>query len=344
MPVAAYREGGVPGGAGNGFSVIHGTLDPASDPQGYAQVHRQGPSVVAIGKFDGIHRGHRALLARILLEARRRNLQAGVATFDVHPREAMTGVKHQYLTSLEERKALFADAGLDFMLLLRATPRLFAMEAKEFASSLVKALSTEVVVVGTNFRFGRKAVGDVNTFVELGIDAIAVDLHSGNGGTVSSSRIREELRAGRVECVADLLGRPYCVGGEITEEEGSRCLVEISPSSALPAAGAYTGQIAFNEVGVSSSHPAVLIIPSQSAGTTRVHVVRRDGRGALTRHARSARVVFERGCLDGRPPGASHGGGPMPMHVLPREVSRVAHSVATLHDGVDASHGVLATM
>ena len=162
-------------------------------------------------------------------------------------------------------------------------------------------------------------------------------------GTEAPCRRAESARnsgPAELSAVADLLGRPYCVGGEITEEEGSRCLVEISPSSALPAAGAYTGQIAFNEVGVSSSHPAVLIIPSQSAGTTRVHVVRRDGRGALTRHARSARVVFERGCLDGRPPGASHGGGPMPMHVLPREVSRVAHSVATLHDGVDASHGV----
>lgn len=272
---------------------MHGTLDPASDPDGYAQVRQRGASVVAIGKFDGVHRGHCLLLSRTLAEARQRGLQAGVVTFDVHPREVLSGVPWYYLTTPQERTDLFADAGMDFVLLLRSTPELFAVAAEHFAVALARALDCRAVVVGANFRFGRGALGDANTLARAaGVHAIALDLLAGSGDAVSSSRIRQELEAGRVDRAAELLGRPISVSGVLEVEALRRWVVKVPPRLALPAPGAYEGRVVFTEPEVSARQPAVVFVPA-SRYATQLRVVpypgvNEPGRGRLVR------VLFER--------------------------------------------------
>ena len=181
------------------MTVVHGTLDIASDPEGYGLVRGGGPSVVAIGKFDGVHLGHRRLLGRALAEAQRRDVQAGVVTFDAHPREVLQRARHSYLSTPADRLKLFADAGMDFALLLKATRDFFAMDAEAFVSGLIDALQCRAIVVGANFRFGRSAAGDTTTLARLsnmyGAEAIVLDLLTGLGQPVSSTRIRR--RTGR---------------------------------------------------------------------------------------------------------------------------------------------------
>ncbi len=224
------------------MTVIHGTLDTASDPDGYGLVRGGGPSVVAIGKFDGVHLGHRRLLGRALAEAQQRDVQAGVVTFDTHPLEVLQRVPHSYLSTPADRLKLFADAGMGLVLLLKATRDFFAMDAEAFVSGLIGALQCRAIVVGANFRFGRRATGDTTTLARLssmyGADVIVLDLLAGLGQPVSSTRIRQELEAGEVELAVRLLGRPISVCGKLRVEAPRRWLVEVQHRLALPAPGA----------------------------------------------------------------------------------------------------------
>jgi riboflavin kinase/FMN adenylyltransferase len=274
------------------LALAHGSLDVSSDPDGYARIHRRGPTVATIGKFDGIHRGHRALLSRTTSEARRRGCQAGVVTFDRHPREALLGLPHRYLTCLEQRRALLADAGIDFMLLLRATKALFATEPEAFVRGLVAALKCRAIVVGADFRFGRMAEGDVALLSHiagtLGVEVIAVGLRESRGGVVSSTRIRAALGAGRVELVGDLLGRPFSVRGMVRDADRRGARIDVAPDAAVPSTGAYLGRIASDpsstpggheivEVTEASGQPPCIRIPYRAAtnlaGGTPVTVV-----------------------------------------------------------------------
>jgi riboflavin kinase/FMN adenylyltransferase len=277
------------------INVIRGTLDPASDPEGYARIRKRGPSVLTIGKFDGIHRGHGALLRATVQQARRLGAQSGAVTFDVHPREVLQGVRHQYLTSLEERLELLADAGIDFVHVLRATPELFASDADDFATTLAAALNAELIVVGANFRFGRCAAGDIRTLARLGIPAIAVELDGGAAGAVSSSRIREELHAGRVECAAELLGRPYAVGGVIAAEEREHWLVAVTPELALPAPGAYSGRAQFARRAATPDRPTDLLVAPLINGrrASLIRVQRDDDAQVSAERDGAVRIVFE---------------------------------------------------
>jgi FAD synthetase len=166
-------------------------------------------------------------------------------TFDVHPAELLRGERRQYLTTLDERIDLFAAAGLEFVVVLRATRALFAMTAEEFAAALVTALGCRAIVVGSNFRFGRGGTADIDTLraiaQPLGARAIALDLLPGFGEPVSSSRIRAAVRSGRVEHAAELLGRPFALAGVVVEVEHGRCTTTMPPNLVRPPAGRYAG-------------------------------------------------------------------------------------------------------
>jgi FAD synthase len=275
-------------------TVVRGTLDPASDRLGYAAVRRRGPSVVAIGKFDGVHRGHRELLSGTRAEAERRGLQAGVVTFDRHPGEVLRGARHRYLSTVEERAELLAEAGIDFVLLLRTSPELLSQAPEDFVGDLSAALDCRTIVVGADFRFGRGATGDVAMLAELaqsrGIQTIAVSLAAGLGDVVSSTRIREELGSGRVDRAAALLGRPFSVPGVLHATAGRQWMVTISPRLMLPAAGSYRGRVELVQDGVTTSS-AVVVVAAAADSHLRV-VPLREGRPGNLRPG-PVRVFFD---------------------------------------------------
>jgi riboflavin kinase/FMN adenylyltransferase len=163
---------------------------------------------VAIGSFDGVHRGHGRLL-----ETARSAAPAGttVVTFWPHPRLVL-GNRVELLSSLERRLELLeAQGGVDEVLVVQFTPDVAALEPEEFADRVLRRIGAKTVVAGENFRFGRAAAGDGALLERLGFDVLLVPLLEG----VSSTRIRSLLREGDVVAAARLLGRPAEIEGVV---------------------------------------------------------------------------------------------------------------------------------
>jgi riboflavin kinase / FMN adenylyltransferase len=164
------------------------------------------PRAVALGTFDGVHRGHR----RVLDAAVAAGETSTAVTFDPHPRVAL-GYGVELLTSLERRLELLDDAGLDEALVVDFDLEVAQLTPDEFVQRVLVPIGTEVVVAGANFRFGRGRSGDLELLRRVGLDVRAVPLVE----NVSSTRIRDLLRAGEVERAARLLGRPAEVEGTV---------------------------------------------------------------------------------------------------------------------------------
>jgi len=216
-----------------------------------------GPSVVTVGMFDGVHRGHRALLDRVAAEAAARGLPAGAVTFDRHPLEVLRPeAKPPLLTTLDRKVALLGAAGMDFVLVLAFTEELSQVTAEAFAREvLMDGVGARAVVVGDNFRFGHKAAGDPALLAELGrprgVAVVAVPLHADGGEPVSSTRIRAELARGDVRAAAASLGRAYAVEGVVVRGDGRggrelgipTANLKVGGDLALPANGVYAGYL-----------------------------------------------------------------------------------------------------
>lgn len=253
-----------------GITVVEGSLGDSAGADDFVRLRRRGPSVVAIGKFDGVHRGHQQLLVRTLAEARRHGITPGVVTFDVHPGEVLHRRQHRYLTLKAERLALLKAAKMEFVVLLHSTPELFAMPPEAFVDALVAALSCKMIVVGANFRFGKGAAGTPDTLRSMsarhGTRVVTQGLLPDNATAVSSTRIRRELAAGRVTDVAALLGRPLSVSGTLQVAGQGPWTVTVPAEQALPVAGAYEGELGLRDNdGQWTRRPVVVSTPS--AGT-----------------------------------------------------------------------------
>lgn len=178
-------------------------------------------AVTTIGNFDGIHRGQRAILDRVVSRARELGAPSALITFDPHPlallrpREAPAR-----LTTAAQKERLVEEAGIDFLLVLAFDAELAARSADDFVRSfLVHQLAVREVFVGKTFHFGKRREGDVELLKrlgdKLGFDAEGVDEVRWEGEAVSSTRIRSALLDGRVEDAMAMLGRPYELVGEV---------------------------------------------------------------------------------------------------------------------------------
>jgi riboflavin kinase/FMN adenylyltransferase len=194
--------------------VTHGTLQEAA----------AGRRAVTIGNFDGVHRGHRALLDRVTAKARDLNIGSCVLTFEPHPREffgrAGKGAAPGRLTRLRDKIELIAEAGVDQVHVARFDARLAALPAERFVSDvLVRGLGTRWLAVGRDFRYGQGRAGDFTSLERAGrregfeLEAIAdVAL---DGERVSSSSVRAALEAGDLRRAERLLGHTYTISGRV---------------------------------------------------------------------------------------------------------------------------------
>jgi riboflavin kinase / FMN adenylyltransferase len=199
----------------------------------------QRPRAVAIGTFDGVHLGHRAVLAA----AQAAGLIATAVTFEPHPRIAF-GYEVELLTTLERRLELIGEAGISEVLVVEFDDAFSRQSPEGFVQRILRPLGAEVVVAGGNFRFGQGRSGDLGTLRELGIDARAVPLVEG----VSSSRIRDLLRSGEIERAAKLLGRPPELDGLVVAGDARgdtlgfpTANLRLDPLLLVPAYGIYAG-------------------------------------------------------------------------------------------------------
>ena len=184
-----------------------------------------GASVVTIGVFDGVHRGHQRILARAAAAARDLRLPLVVVTFDPHPAGVIRPGSHPaQLCSLRRRAQLLGEHGADAVCVLEFTPEFSGLSPEEFVRTvLADRLHIRRVVVGENFRFGHRAAGDLALLAELGekydFQAEGIPLLAEDGATMSSSAIRDLVAAGEVAGAARGLGRPHRVEGVVVRGE-----------------------------------------------------------------------------------------------------------------------------
>src|SRR5699024_3768495 len=178
------------------------------------------PSVVTLGNFDGVHRGHRAVLKLVVDTAKQHDLMSVAVTFDPHPRLVRLPEEPLVpIVSLPQKAQLLASCGLDATLVIHYTLNFARQTAEQFVENiLVNALNARIVVVGTDTRFGAGNSGDINTLRQLGkyygFDVVRVD-DVGESERWSSSWVRDTLEAGKVAQAGRILGRYHTVEGEI---------------------------------------------------------------------------------------------------------------------------------
>jgi riboflavin kinase/FMN adenylyltransferase len=220
-----------------------------------------GPSVVTIGNFDGVHRGHRVVLGRVVDRARALDARAVAITFDPHPLAVLYPERApQPLSTVGHKLELLASEGLDGVLVMPFTHELAAQSPRQFVEeTMVAGLGARAVVVGGDMRFGKGNAGNVDTLRELGkelgfeVEVVADEGVGERDGDRrwSSTWVRELVAAGEVEAAADVLGRPHRVTGVVVHgdhrgRELGYPTANLSPDAvgAVPADGVYAGWLA----------------------------------------------------------------------------------------------------
>jgi len=236
-----------------------------------------GPSVVTLGNFDGVHRGHRAVLGAVVEQARATGAHAVAVTFEPHPVAVLhPGRAPQLIVGPEQRLALLEGTGLDAVLVMEFTRELAAWTPEQFVRTVfVEALGARVVVVGKDTRFGVRNSGDVTTLRTLGREhGFEVLTLEDLGGEVrwSSSRVRELVAAGDVSGAAEILGRPHRVSGTVVhgDHRGRELGYPTANlggevSGLVPADGVYAGWL--QRPGLSPGHPDSTMPAAVSIGT-----------------------------------------------------------------------------
>ncbi len=258
--------------------------------------------VGTIGNFDGHHLGHRALLKQVAETARRAKGTALVLTFDPHPVKILAPhVDLRFLTDVEEKRALFEQAGIDEVIFLEFSQTFASLSPEVFAEQVVsKKLGLKEVFVGQHFVFGHKRTGQISDLISLGkrfgfvvhpIPPVMVE-----GRVVSSTRIRQLIMAGQVDQAAVLLGRYYALSGIVSPGEGrGRTLgcptanLRLPPDRVAPADGIYASVTTMDE----ERHDSVAYIgtrPTFDGGERGLEVSILDGMHEL--YGRTLTVEF----------------------------------------------------
>ncbi len=234
-------------------------------------------SVVTIGVFDGVHRGHRALIRNAVQQAAVRGIPCVVLTFWPNPAEVVRpGEPPARLSTLAQRLALIDGLGVDAVLVLPFTQEQAQATPEQFAGRVLSdCLGAAAVVVGENFRFGHRARGDVHLLREIGVrllfDVVALNLLNTNrqGDPVSSTMIRNLVAEGEVAPAARALARPHRVEGVVVRGDGRgkslgfpTANLSATPFPAIPADGVYAGRIVTDPYGEAAVYPAAISVGS----------------------------------------------------------------------------------
>jgi riboflavin kinase/FMN adenylyltransferase len=295
-----------------------------------------GRTVVTVGMYDGVHRGHQVLIGAAVSRARAMRRPCLLLTFDPHPAEVVRPGSHPaILTSLDRKAELVAELGVDAMCVLPFTPEFMRLSPETFTHTvLVEQLHAAQVVVGENFTYGHKAAGNVQTltvegrrfgFAVEGIPLAAVD---DDAVTISSTYIRACVAAGDMASAGRALGRPHRVDGVVVRgDRRGRDMgyptanVESPAFTAIPADGVYAGHLVTRDPRSGASRRQQSHVPGQPAlrRGVRARLRRRPLRGARGRRVRRAAAADDR-LPRRRGPARGHGEGrlrhpPDPRHV-----------------------------
>jgi riboflavin kinase/FMN adenylyltransferase len=210
-------------------------------------------SLLTIGVFDGVHLGHRRLIAELLQQATRRDLLSGVVTFRQHPEDVLSpGKTLPFLTDIKTRIKLLKDEGVDFIVPLSFTRILAGLDARRFIALRQKHLRMRGLVVGPDFALGRKREGNIDALRRLaretGFSLTIVPPLEINGEIVSSTTIRKAMADGNMKKVRELTGRYFSLHGKVVAGAGRgeglgfpTANLDVNSGQALPPDGVYAG-------------------------------------------------------------------------------------------------------
>ena len=207
-------------------------------------------AVVTIGSFDGVHRGHLALIQQVRASALQADRASVVVTFFPHPSVVLGHAQPFYLTSPEEKLVQLNQAGVDLLIELPFTLATAQLRAAEFIDQLRQHVRLRELWIGHDFALGYQREGDAEFLTQLGrtrgFTVHTMDALTNDGELISSSNIRTALRQGAVAHAAQLLGRPFRVSGKVVPGDGRGRTIgiptanlEVWPDHALPANGVY---------------------------------------------------------------------------------------------------------
>jgi riboflavin kinase / FMN adenylyltransferase len=249
-------------------------------------------TVLTIGNFDGVHRGHQALVARLVAHAHKVALPAAVMTFEPHPREFFApDSAPARLTSLREKLSLLAQAGVDHVFICRFNARFAALSAEQFIERiLVQGLAVRHLIIGDDFRFGQGRTGDFDMLRRAGAEhrfgLEAMETVSVEGERVSSSAVRDALQENDLSHAERLLGRPYAIAGRVIH--GQRLGRELGVHTAniqlkrnrVPMSGVFAVRVSGEAVGVRDGIANLGLRPTVSSAlkaTLEAHLFDFDG-------------------------------------------------------------------
>jgi len=223
----------------------------------YASTDLPQGGVGTIGNFDGVHRGQRAALDRVVARGRELGVPSVVITFDPHPTAILRPDQAPLpLTTPQQKERLLEEAGVGVLLVVRFTPELSRVMARQFVRDFLHdRLSLQEVYVGEGFVFGHKREGNVDLLREmgesLGLRTVAIEEVVWKGERISSTRIRRAVADGKIGDAAAMLGRPYSIAGVIMRGDrmGQKLgwpTINVAPDNKLlPADGVYAGRVFF---------------------------------------------------------------------------------------------------
>jgi riboflavin kinase / FMN adenylyltransferase len=256
------------------------------------------PSIVSIGFFDGVHRGHQSIISRAVHAAEDTGVRSVVVTFDRHPMEVVNpGSQPALLMTLQRRAETLSGQHVDLVVVMPFDDALRHLPPDEFVDHvLVEPLQAQRVIVGSNFRFGHKAAGDVRVLDDLGpqrgFTAEGVTLLELDGIVISSTEIRAAVDAGDVEQAARMLGRPHIVDGIVVrgDQRGATlgfptANVQVGRRVAVPALGVYAGMAHLQDGTRVPCVTNVGVNPTFGGQQLRVEAHLLDWRGDLYGHA-----------------------------------------------------------
>ncbi|HEY0734988.1 MAG TPA: bifunctional riboflavin kinase/FAD synthetase [Herpetosiphonaceae bacterium] len=238
------------------------------------QLHIAEPSVLTIGKFNGMHQGHHYLLNQVVARARELGGRSIALTFDPHPTLVLQPQHERvYLASEDERRQLLAASGIDDLIVLAFDQELMSLTAEQFMTRICDHVRLRELWVGQDFRLGYRAQGTIAVLAEIGtrlgysvhpIAPLMID-----GSPASATRVRELLQAGQVAAVPRLLGRPFTVAGAVVRgDQRGRTIgfptanVAVGGHDVLPADGVYACRVILPDGSVQNAVTNVGVRPT----------------------------------------------------------------------------------
>ena len=211
--------------------------------------HIEEPTALSLGKFDGVHRGHEALIEH-LLEKKKEGLKAVVFTFDIPPKKLTENNNYRVLSTNKEKQEILKERGIDYLLECPFTKEVMCMEPEDFIAKIVRQLHVKCMVVGEDFHFGHNRRGDYHMLRQYagkyGYEVIVVEKIKEDSRDISSTFVREEIAAGNIEKANHLLGYRYFVtsrvlhGNQIGRTIGIPTINQLPPKEKLlPPNGVY---------------------------------------------------------------------------------------------------------